>query len=112
MEKKRAIIVSLCIVLLICGGAIGWVIKDSNVITIEKTIIQKVESCSTQAKIAGLWLPNLTKLSEYDGKYICININSVKTLAELNRVCNHEIGHEVYARECETNITKCLEMEK
>jgi hypothetical protein len=69
------------------------------------------EVCSTQAKIQGLWLPNIQYLSNYTGKYICINIDETKSLTELNRVCNHEIGHEIFARECESNLTKCLEME-
>lgn len=72
-----------------------------------------IEDCSTQAKISGLWLPNLTGLSNYAGSWICINIKQVQDLNELERVCMHEIGHEVFARYCENNplnFQKCVEI--
>lgn len=70
--------------------------------------------CDTQAKIAGLWLPNIQALSNYSGRYICVNIDATTTLTELERVCKHEIGHEIYARYCESeeNWEKCLGAEK
>jgi hypothetical protein len=90
------------ILMLVLGGAMGYLIKglDKNVI----------EQCSTQAKLAGLWLPDIQTLKNYNGKYICVNVDETKTLTELERVCEHEVGHEIFARECETNFTKCAEM--
>ena len=86
--------------------ALGWV---GNNLYSEKN---PKEVCSTQARIAGLWLPNISDLKNYNGKYICVNIKETTTLKELVRVCEHEVGHEVFARECETNFTKCVEVSK
>lgn len=95
------IIIALGIILT-CGIGLGWLGNDLIKVPIEK--------CSTQARIAGLWLPNLSDLTNYDGRYICINIDETKTLTELEFYCKHEIGHEIFARECETNFTKCQEV--
>lgn len=77
---------------------VGWFLKPS-------------EEC-TQAKAGGLWLPRLSDLSNYQGRYICVNIDTTKSLTQLNKLCQHEVGHEIFARNCETNFTKCLEAEK
>lgn len=64
------------------------------------------------SKLYGVWLNNISALSKYDGSFICVNIDETKTLAQLETVCEHEVGHEIFARECENNFTKCLEVEK
>ena len=70
----------------------------------------KINECFTQAKIAGLWLPNISRLSEYNGQYICININEVKTLRQLQKTCMHETSHEIFAREMENNPDRFWEV--
>jgi len=93
-------LIMLCIFSL--GAILGNITKENKVIN----------ECKTQAKIDGLWLPDIKELSNYNGKYICINLNGVKDLERLNEVCNHEIGHEIFATYCENNITKCIEVTK
>lgn len=66
---------------------------------------------NNQVKIKGVWIQDAKLLSKYKGSYICVNIDETKTLKELTRICQHEIGHEIFARQCEKDINKCLELE-
>ena len=91
---KGEIIIILAIILAGITGYIGWLIGNSNI--------------NTSARIDGVWLRNLDSLTNYEGRFICINIDETKTLKELSSTCTHEAAHEVFARECENNIDKCL----
>ena len=66
--------------------------------------------CLTQAKIRGVWLPDVKALSNYSGRFICINIDETKSLTDLAWTCQHEVGHEIFAMQCANNFTKCLEI--
>lgn len=92
------------IIILLFGGGVlaGWLYFGNNV--------KVIEDCSTQAKIKGLWLPDIKELKNYEGQYICINIEQTKTLEDLQKIINHEIGHEIFARYCEDDFDKCLEV--
>lgn len=68
------------------------------------------QACSTRARIDGLWLPDIQYLKNYSGKYICINVDETSSIKELVNTCEHEVGHEVFARECAKNFTKCEEI--
>ena len=69
---------------------------------------QVIEDCSTQAKIGGLWIRNMSSLQDYAGTFICVNIEQTKTLRQLEKTCEHEVGHEIFARECAKDFEKCL----
>ena len=90
----------------ILGITLTMIYNNYNPIT-EEVIINR---CLTQARINGVWLSDIKQLSNYSGRYICVNIDETKTLKELNRICSHEVGHEIFARYCEKNFTKCLEV--
>ncbi len=101
--KKKSAIVLCCIFLVVCGFLLG--LQTSN-------YMNKIKYPQTEARIYGLWTNDLESLKSYKGSFICIDINTTKTLKELEAVCEHEVGHEIFARQCETNFTKCLEVEK
>jgi hypothetical protein len=109
-ESNIMLWVMICIGGFIIGICASQIYNTYYPYTIQNTTY--VSYCGTQAKIAGLWLPDIKYLSNYTGRYICVNIDETKTLTELTRVCEHEVGHEIFARECENNFTKCLEIEQ
>lgn len=70
-------------------------------------------------EVSGLRFENITGQeainSAYnytsDADWVLIDVSNMD-YEEMVRVCNHEIAHEIFARECENNITKCMEVEK
>ena len=75
---------------------------------------------SNQRVIDGLWVPGALDdsdaeniASEYDaaGHWVCINTNgmSYKRMVE---VCQHEAGHEIWARACERDDAMCEEAQE
>lgn len=106
MRIKKIILTIICLCLFGIGVCASQIYNYYYPVTIEKV----VEECSTQAKISGLWLPDIKDLENYNGKYICINLDETTNLKELQRICEHEIGHEIFARVCEKDIDKCLDL--
>lgn len=83
----------------------------------QNTIKEKVVypySCN-QLKINGFWTNDINRdkelIGNYTGRFICVNIDKVKTLNQLYNTCSHEVGHEIFAQICEKNITKCEELQ-
>ncbi len=70
-------------------------------------------------KIDGLWLQNVNETRVEDismdrdgkGDWVCVNVRGME-YSRAVEVCNHEVGHEIFAEICEKNITKCLEVGK
>lgn len=71
-----------------------------------------IPECDTSVRVDGVWLPDIKQLASYSGKYICINIDSVSDLNDLENVCKHESGHEIFARYCEKDYETCKEIIK
>jgi hypothetical protein len=71
---------------------------------------------SNKKIIAGLWIPDTNKTGaiqtslklEGTGNWICINVKG-SDMKEIIDTCTHEASHELFARSCEGNITKCIE---
>jgi len=70
---------------------------------------------TNQRELDGLYLRNwnYTRVKDYTeerdtrGDWVCVNIRNM----DWNRaveVIQHEVGHEIFAEECEKNITKCM----
>ena len=111
---KKEIILDIIVALGLVGLVLGlgfyaghYLYPNKTEIINEKVIID----CKQQIRVAGLWVQNLSLVSRYVGTFICVNIDEVRDLKELKRVCEHESGHEIFARYCERNITKCEELE-
>lgn len=67
------------------------------------------KNCETKANVLGLWLPDISYLSNYSGTFICINTDNVKTMKELREIILHETAHEFWARECVQKPEVCLD---
>lgn len=65
---------------------------------------------NTKVKVGGVWIEDLKQLAKYEGRFICIRIDG-SSLKDINAYCQHEVGHETFARICEKNITKCTDLE-
>ena len=76
-----------------------------------------VNEVTDNRKLDGLWLKNYNqteakaKAQERDklGDWVCVNIKGM-TYNRALEVCNHEVGHEIFAEVCEKNMSKCLEV--
>lgn len=42
------------------------------------------------------------------GNWVCVNVKDM-TFERAVQVCQHEVGHEIFAEMCEKNITKCFD---
>lgn len=102
------------IMALIFGAAfLGWVggyqmgeneLKPINITYQIKNITY--ENC-TQPTIQGLYTGNNSGIW-MNGDWVHINIQNLN-YTNAQHACLHEVGHEIFARECADNETKCLE---
>jgi hypothetical protein len=77
-------------------------------------VVHEIEH-SKDRVLDGLWVDNenwsevYQTAKEYDknGDWICVNIKGM-TYPKMFETIKHEIGHEIFARSCEKNLTKCL----
>jgi hypothetical protein len=79
------------IFLLVSSFILGWFVKPVSY---------------SEKKYDGCWysVKNPTSLDDW----VCVNIGDMSYERALE-VCSHEVGHEIFAEECEKNITKCME---
>jgi hypothetical protein len=65
---------------------------------------------------SALWIPYntteegalaISQSRDNVGSWICVNIKGA-TVEEALNSCKQEVGHEIFARACEKNITQCL----
>ena len=72
---------------------------------------------TNQRTYDGLWLSGYNKTDANNeaynkdilGEWVCVNINGMSYKRAIE-VINHEVGHEMFAEECEKNISKCMEI--
>lgn len=102
MDKVELLVYASLIVILL---GIGWNANDLyRVINYDR-------------EYNGLYIRNqqyieTKKITEtYDayGDWICVNIRDM-SYSEALTTCNHEVGHEIFAEQCEKNATKCMEV--
>ena len=102
MNHKKTLAVLIAIILLGIGFLVGvlcthylplWE-KDSN-------------NCLSQGyySYAGLWTSNRC---DFQGEWIHVRIDNQDYERALE-VCAHEVGHEMFAEECEQNASLCFE---
>ena len=93
------------ILLIICVFFVGYYANDV------------MDYYSYQSTVAGLHVSDVTEqrlneitdsYSEY-GDWICVDVRGMDYRDALE-VCKHEVGHEIFAEECEDNIDKCFEV--
>ena len=74
-----------------------------------------------QADIRGLYLSNnnytlfeaqkYAENTDYMGRWVCVNVRGI-SYKEGVAICQHEIGHEMFADVCMNNMSKCEEVLK
>lgn len=92
------------------GFLLGWSVNEIY------------EGWKYEREFNGLYLENINNWSEArnkaysledNGDWVCVNIRDMDYKTALD-TCNHETGHyifsEIFAEQCENNMTKCLEM--
>ena len=102
----RIVVLSVAVItLFITVGVLGFLLNEIWHQTIAKPVCD-----TTLAKVGGVWIYNLSRLSGYEGQFVCIRVDG-KSLKQAYIDCAHEVGHETFARICEKNITKCLNLD-
>lgn len=69
-------------------------------------IIVKIFFMFSESQLKGIYLRNTTYPFNLYGDWVCVNVRGMSYERAL-RVCEHEVGHEIYAESCEKNFTKC-----
>jgi hypothetical protein len=65
----------------------------------------------------GYWLKGANETEAKDfvnsrdpfGHWICVNINNM-TYERMVEVCQHEVGHEIFATICQNDMERCFEI--
>lgn len=66
----------------------------------------KQDSCK---QYDGCWANVQAERSNEWNRWVCVNIKNMTPQKALE-VCQHEVGHEIFAESCEKNMTKCFEV--
>ena len=48
---------------------------------------------------------------KFNADWVCINVKGM-SFERAVEVCQHEVGHEIFAEICEKNMTKCYEVQE
>lgn len=92
--------------LIVLSGVMGWFVNELW------------REYSDYRVYNGLYIKNMTGKAEtlamakdFDkyGNWICVNIKGM-SVEEAFNTCRHEVGHEIFAKYCEDNLEKCLEV--
>lgn len=62
-----------------------------------------------ERRLRGYWKSNSKEPQFEYGDWVCVNVQGI-TYQRAVEVCQHEVGHEIFAEICEKNITKCFEV--
>jgi hypothetical protein len=96
----------LCVVMISIGlFTMGWYSNDLY------------KDYSNEKIIGGLWIPNSNQTNAIEtslkfdglGNWVCINVKE-DSYEDIIKTCTHEASHELFARTCEENVTKCMEL--
>lgn len=106
-ETKINLIVAL---MLILGILIGWAGNEAWKVYTNKQTLQ------------GLWFGNgnwnytevkqsANKLDS-SGQWVLVNINKQTSYEDIIKICEHEASHELFVRQCTSNVSECMELMK
>lgn len=92
-------------IMALCFG-VGWGVNDLY------------EYHSNKIQIRGLWMTGFNHSAaetqayslDHKGEWICINVNDNMKFQDIVNTCNHEAGHELFARKCSKNPELCLKL--
>jgi hypothetical protein len=96
---KYTILIGICMFVL---GVLGTIAYQD--VTVERTTDGYWIKYADESKVG-----EITEKSDPKGDWVCVNIKGMD-YERASKVCNHEVGHEIFAEHCENNITKCMEV--
>jgi len=103
MVIEKIIKIVLIFVLVISLIGIGWAGNEVYKNVANKKILNGLNirgSTFTGAQ-------DLSRKMDSNGDWVCVNILGMDYRQAIETV-NHEVGHEIFANECEDNIEECL----
>lgn len=83
------------------GGAIGFLYDEVINYTRDYNGLWLTEESYQKAK-------QKAESYEMTGRWVCVNIQNMN-FNEAVRTCKHETAHEMFARHCQENLTKCMQ---
>lgn len=94
----------ICLVLIIIFGLLISYVEE---------IAKGIEEFTYMRKIDGLYIRNrtyerteeITESYDYYGDWVCVNVRDM-SFDRAVEVCNHEVGHEIFAEILENNPEK------
>ncbi len=108
MDRELKELLAVIFVSMIIFFVLGW---------IGNNIYREITNKKT---IDGLWIPRVSNITqaeelanEWDNvsNWICINILDM-SIEDIIETCEHEAGHEMFARYCAEDIENCINFTK
>jgi hypothetical protein len=109
MEYIDKISIIVFSILLGCFFALGWFGNE---------YYYNLKDNDLRTKGFMAWNMTKTQVTElaYDktstGQWVCINVNYKDSFEDLVKTCQHEAGHELFARKCAEDPKLCFDVEK
>jgi hypothetical protein len=105
MTKEDIIRTCLLVIIGMGIGFAGAILMAINNITPFESLDYEHENGDCSYIFDGCWAS--VQAGKNTGNWICVNIKNMSWERAVD-VCEHEVGHEMFARSCEKNITKCM----
>lgn len=101
MDSLDYLMIAMIIIAIFVGYAISEYIHETK---------------DAKKVLNGLWTSqrnwsdayNVAKDRDQYGNWICINLKGMNYDTMLTTI-QHEIGHELFAQECESNVSRCID---
>jgi len=94
------------VVLIVLIFLFGFIV---GVLFIFNFIDLSTEPCETGKRYDGCWAQ--VRDGNTVDHWVCVDIQGMSFRRGLE-LCQHEVGHEIFAEVCEKNITKCFDITK
>jgi len=96
------------------GVSIMWGLAIMEADT-DAAVLENLTNCKSTRGMDGLYLGNWneTRVKEYTkgidprGDWVCVNVRGMEYERAVE-VCNHEVGHEIFAEICESKPELCF----
>lgn len=106
MNKEKTINITLQVILIGSIFFLGWfgntLYKDWN----------------NKKTLDGMWLQGYNEKEAYNelnsldnsGEWVCVNVDKTMSYKDIIETCEHEASHELFARKCTENVSKCMDV--
>lgn len=104
MKPSLALLISVMALLVF---ALGWLGNDIYRSSMNKRLVDGLFVAPVSQQTAY----ETSKKSDFLGNWVCVNIKGMD-YSRAVEVCQHEVGHEMFAEHCEDDFEGCLEVVK